>query len=161
VDFEQEHREALKHTYGFADWGGREGAVPGRVRFVPDAERLPDLAFEERTALPVTGHSFIDHYRVGEEGGRVALTVVEYGTPSDAQEGLLDVLSRSMAVQLPSCSERGLAVGDACFCGFGEPITAVFFARRNVLVRVESVGTAPVSVADVARGIDAQLQEGG
>jgi hypothetical protein len=161
VDFEQEHREALKRTYAFAEWGGREAAVEGRHRFVPDAERLPGLAFEQRTALPVTSHSYIDRYRLGEEGGRVAVTVVEYVTPSDAHEGLLDVLSRSMAVRLPSCSELGLAVGDACFCGFGEPITTVFFARRNVLVRVESVGSTPVSVAEVARGIDAQLQEGG
>ena len=52
-----------------------------------------------------------------------------------------------MASRLPIAAEGGLPdLGDAAFCGLGEPLSAVYFVRANVLIRVHNLGPTPIDV---------------
>jgi hypothetical protein len=148
----------VKGQHGFEDWPGAD-AAPLPRRFLPDLDRIPGYSHERRSALPGLRGAFIDHF--GEDGGsgRISVRVIQYESARDAHEGLVDVLEYSMAPRLPRCEERGLDLDDPCFCGYGDPLDFVVFARANVLVRVESIGQEPVAVAEVAAELDRQLAE--
>jgi hypothetical protein len=148
-------RAAVKRVHGFDSWPGRERPAHAG-KFQPALDRLSGLVHVERTALPGMRHAFIDQLE-GGEGTQVAVRVIQYASAADAHEGLVDVLERSMAPRLPSCAERGIELGDVCFCGYADPIDVVMFVRGNVLVRVESVGTRPASVVEAASELDRQL----
>ncbi len=155
MDEYDERREQVKERYGFASWLGREAAGP--ARFAADPHQLPRVRFEERVAMP-GGRTYIDYLTHEQPGGRIAVTIAGHADAVAAQEALIDVLAHSMALRLPSCGERGIEVGDVCFCTAGEPLLRIYFVRVNVLVRVESVGEVPVSVTDVAAAVDAQIR---
>ncbi|KRV47892.1 hypothetical protein AQ490_05925 [Wenjunlia vitaminophila] len=149
-------RRTAKEVHGFDDWPGRDApALP--APFLPDYGVLDDLALEHRGRMPNTRHAFVDKL-TGAAGTRVAVWVHQYPTPADAQEGLVNVLERSMLLRLPSCAERGMEpVGDVCFCGSADPIGFVVFTRASVLVRVQSIGDTPVSVTRTAAELDRQV----
>jgi hypothetical protein len=148
-------RRRLEQRYDFAAWAAR---LPlGRsLRFAADPHALPEVRLEQRKPLPgLRGH--IDQL-VSERvpGGRIAATVVEHADAAAAHEALLGLLGNAMR-QLPSCEERGLAIGDVCFCSSGEPVARVWFTRANVLVQVESVGERLLAATAVAAALDAQI----
>jgi hypothetical protein len=153
---ERTRRDAVKDQHGFATWPGADAAALER-RFLPDIDRIPNYSHEARTPLP--NGAFIDHLQAGSGAARISVRVVHYPTVAAAHEGLVDILEVSMAPQVHTCAERGLALGDPCFCDPGEPAAFVAFARANVLIRVDSSGPEPVSVAAVATELDRQLAE--
>lgn len=159
------YREQLEQRYGFAEWGDRVAAAASApvLRFAADPHALPGMRLQERSALPdVRGH--IDHLvgdGPGREAERIAVTVVEHVDVAAAHEHLIELLGQSMLARLPSCADRGLAIGDVCFCTGGDPVAQIYFTRANVFVRVESTGDQPTSVAAVAEAVDGQVRAAG
>ena len=151
-------RGAVKRQHGFDTWPGRESA-PIQGAFLPDLERIPGYIHERRSALPGSRNAFSDHFAEAGGNGRISVRVVQFDSAVDAQEELIEVLCYSMAPRLPRCGERDLDLGDPCFCGFGDPVDFVAFARANVFIRIDSIGREPVSVAAVAVELDRQLLE--
>lgn len=147
--------DELKRRYGFDDWSGRDGRL--LYKPLPDLRDRMGLQFESRAALEGERHGFIDYYRA-YGGARVAITILQHGAVVDAHEGLLRVLLLVMAPRLASCDEKGLRIGDACFCNNGEVNQTIFFVRANILVRVENAGSQSIDVSDIALEVDRQLQ---
>lgn len=149
-------RRRLEERYGYADWAARAARVTA-VRFAADPHALPGVRLERRSPLPgMRGH--ID-LLLDEQGpdGRVAVTVVEHADAGAAREALLGLLGKVMVERVPSCEERGVAIGEICFCNEGEPLQRVWFVRANVLVQVESIGARPLPVSELAAALDAQI----
>jgi hypothetical protein len=148
-------RRRLEERYDFAGWAARASAAPPR-RFAADSHALPGVRLAERGALTGGGH--IDQL-VGADPAdeRIVVTVLPHADAASAHEALLGLLGDAMAERLPRCEEHGLSIGDVCFCGGGEPVDRIWFARGNVLVRVESIGERAIAVADVAAALDAQI----
>lgn len=147
-------REIAKEQHRFGEWPGRD-AQPLPRPFLPQLELLPGFSHERRQAL--SGGDFIDHFAEGGGEARISVRVTTYSSAGEAHEGLVDILEETMAPQLPRCRDQGLAIGDPCFCGSGDPVAFAAFARANVLIRVDSTGQEPVSVAAVAAELDRQL----
>jgi hypothetical protein len=145
----------LKERYGFDDWRGRDERL---IRKPLPELRDADLELESRDPIDGEPYAFIDFYRLRSRPARIAVTIVEHPSVSVAHEALLHILALVMAPQLPSCEERGLRIGDACFCSLGEMLEIVFFVRANVLVRVENVGREQVDLRDIATRLDELLR---
>lgn len=147
----------LKERYGFDEWRGRDGQrlirepLPG----------LDDEDFRRESRDPIDGepHGYIDFYELRSRSSvRIAVTIIEHPTVADAHDGLLHILALVMAPQLPSCEQRGLPVGDACFCSLGQKLEKVFFVRSNVLVRVENAGRERIDLREIATKLDERLR---
>lgn len=146
----------LKERYGFDHWRGR-----GERRLLRNLrpELTPaGLELESYDRIAGEDRGFIDFYRMPHRPVRVAVTLVEHPTVQAAHESLLRILALVMAPQLPSCEERGLNVGDACFCSRAEKLEKVFFVRANVLVRIENTGAERIDLGEIAVLVDEQLQ---
>src|SRR5215208_4110208 len=97
--------EATKRQYGFDGWPVVDKKW---ARFVPQLEELTNVTLDHRSAIPNAGNSFIDHYRDNaDQDVWIAVTIQEYVSSRDAQEGLIGILAHSMAIQLPRCTDRG------------------------------------------------------
>jgi hypothetical protein len=153
-------RDVVKSQHEFDAWPGAE-AKPLQRPFLPALDRIPDYQHEARSAIPGLRGAFTDHFAQQSGDGLVSVRVIQYESAGEAHEGLVDVLEDSMAPQLPSCADRGLDLREPCFCGTGDPIEFLIFARANLVVRVESIGQEPVDVTEVATELDRQLQEAG
>lgn len=148
-------REELKHRYGFDDWPGR-GQDRDVRGFLPEVARLEGYALERRLPVPGTRFKFMDRFAAAG-GAQIAVRVSEYPTGAEAHDGLIDLLQLTMAPELLSCSERGLEIGDVCFCGLAEPTGTIFFGRANLVLWIESVGDQPSSVVELATALDGQI----
>ncbi|HEX9963863.1 MAG TPA: hypothetical protein VGB04_02650 [Allosphingosinicella sp.] len=152
-------RYALERGHALA------GAHAAVVRnFLPDLSETETWTLEARIPDgPATRH-YTERY-VGSPADpamphavRALVHIAEYPGPADTREGLLLALAQLMAPRLPNCAERGLAIGELCFCGLDDPPTRIYFVRGNVKVEVTSIGLTPVGVADLAGIVDRQLQ---
>ncbi|MFL6111946.1 MAG: hypothetical protein ACJ786_11420 [Catenulispora sp.] len=151
------HHAEVKRRYGFDGWPGRDGRTTAGP-FLPDHTSLAGLTLDRRVPFPGTRQAFIDHLNTGN-GARVALWIRRCDTVLAAHEALVEVLATSMAPRLPSCAERGVGpIGDVAFCGVTDPVSAIYFTRGNVLVRVENIGPHPTPVASTAAEIDRQIR---
>ena len=146
----------LKERYGFDHWRGRDERRLIR-RPLPDLSDA-ELEFESREPINGEPYGFIDFYRLRGRPARIAVTIVEHPTAAVAHEALLHILALVMAPQLPSCEQRGLNAGDACFCSLGEMLETVFFVRANVLVRVENAGREQIDLREIVTSLDVQLR---
>lgn len=159
--------EKVKEVHKFSSWASQslkyEGELP--FRFYLDPERLGDYSLEKRRPSPVRfsteRHSVIDYLVNAEKENprRIAVTIHEFETIADAHLGMVDILSHSMAPQLPSGMELGIKLGDVSFGGHGEIQSSLVFTRFNILVTVESVSEPRQSVQDIAQIIDVQIQD--
>lgn len=87
-------------------------------------------------------------------GARVAVTVNEYRSATEALEGLATELEANQLASLPP-GPSGL--GEVSFVHPDGVPPAVFFARANLTLWVTSFGNRPVQVIPIARDIDADL----
>lgn len=150
--------EALKESYGFADWPRpeKEGVIQP-LPLLPH-DRLP-LPFIERSPFYL---GYQDMF--GEtKGPLVMVRVQRHPTVTSAQEALLVHVARSMAPRVPLGSEQGLDIGDVSITGHvyedrDDALLSVTFARLNILVDVSSVGEQPYSVDEFARTIDEAIR---
>lgn len=161
-----DYLEAIKDRYGFEEWlMDEDGQRPVLENFIADLGGVAGLTLLKRVATAqIRGH-YADHYVLEEEADAAAapsvhvmVNVMTCASSAEAKEALLFALARVMAPRLPECSERGLELGDICFCGVDEPPTGVYFVRNNLFVDVASVGCTPVPVHDLATIVDRQIQ---
>jgi hypothetical protein len=153
-------RTSVKQRYGFQEWSRITAAEARRVEeFAPNLRaEHPALVLESRMPLPQNGRSFNDHYvDANDKSVRFLVSIHRFGSAEEAREALVEELAHTMAPNLPACSERDIRIGEVCFCDFGQEVTHIVFVRRNVFVRVDSIGDKPVPVAGVAATIDRQL----
>jgi hypothetical protein len=151
-------RASVKERYGFESWPRAEAARPGALReFLPDvAARHPNLLLERR--FPAGLDAFIEHHTDRNDPAvRIMITITRFPTPQDAREGLIDELGTVMAPRLPDCRDHGIGVGEVCFCGFEPADANIVFLRRNLVVRVNSIGDRRKSVTGIAETIDRQI----
>lgn len=167
TDNQQAMLDKVKEAHKFSSWANQslkyEGELP--YRFYLDPERLGDFSLDQRKPFPVNlgteRHSVIDYLvnAKAKEPHRIAVTIHEFETVEDAHMGLVDILSRSMAPQLPSGEELGIELGDVSFGGHGDTQSSLFFTRFNLLVKVESVSERSQSVQALAEMIDSQIRD--
>ncbi|HEU4658176.1 MAG TPA: hypothetical protein VFR97_11650 [Capillimicrobium sp.] len=158
-----EMRRGVKETYGFADWARpEEDAAPAQALMrrrpfltAPDLGASLGLRFARRTGH-AGARAYTDVYAAAGEEVQLSALVDERATVEDAHEGLVDLLATTMAV-LPSCAERGLEIGDVCFCGVDDPPGLILFTRGRIVARVASVGARPVDVTPFAQRLDEQI----
>jgi hypothetical protein len=125
--------------------------LAGKRGFVPQQDDLPEFTHERRRALPDHRNAYIDLYRQRSDSQvRFSVSVIEYSSPEEAHEGLVDFLTTVMAPTLPSAAEKGIEVGDVGFAGYAQVQTGVSFVKDNVFIRVESVGEKAASVKVIA-----------
>jgi hypothetical protein len=152
--------ESVKQRYRFDQWGGVsvESTRPV-LEFAPDLRaEHPGLMLEYRMPLPDDGRSFSDHYvDAGDRSVRFLVSIHRYGSAEAAREALVDELENTMAVKLPACSERGIRAGEVCFCDFSELVSHIVFVRRNIFVRIDSIGDTPAPAAALAATVDRQI----
>jgi hypothetical protein len=156
-----EFRDAVKQLYDFANWPRAEGikAIPGSHAFVFDPETaLTDFVLEERSVSPTNGNAYIDRYVHGADPGIcVLVNITRYPSQEAAYEGLVAFLEMLMAPRIAHSAERDIRVGDVAYCGFQDPLTDIVFVRRNVFVRMTSIGDKAVSVVEMAQRIDSEI----
>jgi hypothetical protein len=134
-------------------------AVPTTPRFALTTPAVDGCMWLRRDVTGPRG-TYLDEYQIGDDAeARVGVWISEAESHTAAVERLLDVLMMTMAPSLPTGAERGVDVGEIAFAGVGEVPTTVMFVRGPVFVRVVSQGRTPVSIADLARAIDGQLQD--
>jgi len=145
----------IEERYGLDRWSGHQSRMIRKP--LPVLEGVEGLTLERRRPLEGAGRGFIDYYRRANDAVRVAVTITEHASVRDAHAGLISILSLVMAQRLPSCDEKGLKIGDVCFCSLGNVNEKIFFARANVVIRVASVGRETIDVSPIAVEIDRQL----
>lgn len=155
-----DHIERVRAAYGLAASPGEGDLRPRTRHFVPDLSGTPSLAFQIRVPTSRTASHFADHY-VGAEGGElhVIVSVAEFATAAEAREGLVRILAHAMAVALPRCRDRGIEVGELCYCAPADPPSQIAFTRANVLIDIASVGRTPVAVDALAARVDRQIED--
>jgi hypothetical protein len=152
--------DGVKQRYRYSEWSPAAAASLGTVRsFLPQVADRHTLTLEKRVPMMDLPGAFSEHYvSVTDPGVRVLVDIAIYPSIATAHEALLHILSRVSAPTLPSGVERGLEIGDVAFAGHEELVTAVLFVRRNVVVDIQSAGFTPVTVAELALDIDAQIK---
>lgn len=154
------HRGLVKEKHGFKNWAGKVRSFNGILcrGFLPDHNALPGYVLEARRAIPGEKYHFTDYFhRKGDPTIRFAVTIRVLPSIEEAHEGLIDILSYSMAPYLPPAEEKGLDSGDVGFTGHGNEQTLISFTRYNVLVKVESLGPKQVPVKELAELLDSQI----
>lgn len=152
--------DSVKQRYRFDQWDGTSAASSRPVaEFAPDLRaEHPTLILERRMPLPEDGRNFTDHYFDGSDNSvRFLVSIHRSGSAEQARESMVRELLLTMETKLPACSERGIAVGEVCFCDFEQPVVHIVFVRRNVFVRIDSIGEKPASVAQLATTVDRQI----
>jgi hypothetical protein len=155
--------DAIKKQYGFDDWGKTivtNVAARSTVN-IPSLQTSDKFELERRVELPEDRPGFrayIEYYKCrSDPETRFAATILQNQTVEQAHEELAEELSKSMAPSLPRAEEKNIHVGHIAFAGHGTIQTAVKFVRRNVFVKVESVGTRQADVKDLAESIDQHI----
>lgn len=149
-------RDVVKERYGFETWERPELAV-SPPPYLPELTALEGFRHLERVPQSRSRHSFTDVLEGSDPEVRLGVTISQFDGAEQAQEALVTLLTYSMAPRLPRCEERGLRLGEVCFCGFDDPATSVWFTRGNVLVQVENFGTREIAVGAVAEELDRQV----
>jgi len=163
-DFTAIH-DAIKKQYGFDSWGESIApqlvGKPLTVGLLPSVQKHGTFELERRVELPEDRpgfHAYIEYYKSpSDEEVRFAVTILENQTVQQAHEELAEELSHCMAPSLPRAEEKNIYVGHIAFAGGGATQTAVRFVRRNIFVKVESVGTKDADVKDLAEAIDKHM----
>lgn len=149
-----------KLRFGFDSWPRRaESLAPSNIRAFalnPDA-LVGSWLFDQRQAHANGGYSDYFH-RSDNPRQRAMAHVSTHQSHAEALVALLQNLTTSMAPALPRLDERGINLGDVGFCGYGENIVSLVFVRHHILSDIRSIGDVPVSVVDLARQIDDQIQ---
>lgn len=146
---------SIETQYRLSEWGGHDSRLIHKP--LPNLRGFDGLEFETRHPLVDMSRGFIDHYRRAGGSVRVAMTLTEHASVRDSHSEIISILTLVMAPRLPSCDEKGLKIGDVCFCSLGNVNEKIFFARANVVVRVASVGRETIDVSDIAVEVDRQL----
>ena len=154
-----DHVERVKAFYGL-DRRRRGGAPAPRVRgFVPDVSAVDRCGSGTRAADPGRRGTRRSLCRSGRDRRVRHVRVAEYPDAAGVRDGLAAFLANVMTAPLPTCRERGLAIGALCFCDFGEPPQRIVFGRGNLLIDVASAGRAAFPVAALAAIIDRQIED--
>jgi hypothetical protein len=156
-----EFRDAVKQGYDFANWPRDERtevmSLSRPFAFDPETA-LAGFVLEERSVSPANGSAYIDRYVHGTDPGiRVIVRITRFPSQEAAYEGLIAFLETAMAPNLARSTEWEIQLGEIAFCGFEDPRTQIIFVRRNVLVRLTSIGDKAVSVVEMAQRIDAEI----
>jgi hypothetical protein len=156
-----EFRNAIRHRYDFANWPRDERteatSVSRAFAFDPETA-LAGFLLEERSVSPANGNAYIDRYVHGSDPGiRVNVRISRFPNREAAYEGLIAFLETAMAPNLARSTECEIQLGDIAFCGFEDPLTQIIFVRRNVLVRLTSIGDKDISVVEMAQRIDTEI----
>jgi hypothetical protein len=156
-----DHVERVKAFYGLDKAPPGEGARAPRVLgFIPDVSAVESLRLRERAPLTPGAVHCADHYVGADEADvHVIVGVAEYPDAAGVRDGLAAFLANVMTAPLPTCRDRGLAIGALCFCDFGEPPQRIVFGRGNLLIDVASAGRAAFPVAALAAIIDRQIED--
>jgi hypothetical protein len=164
INNEDVFRNQVKTNYEFSQWAGRTKEGDSRVQlkdFVLPSEGIDRWTLEQDEELPAGERQqrVLRYVFNGRAAGsqRVVVTVFECNSVNDAHESLIDVVMTYMAPSLPRCETKGLEIGDICFGSHGEVNLSVIFARFNILVEIQSATPGPVSVDELARGVDSLI----
>lgn len=163
---DEEYREKVKENYDFSSWAGKTKRPEARpsADFNILFDTLNDLQLEERKDLPLSyGEKRAIRYiyscpeSITED--RVVITTYEFESVGEAHEGLINAVMTYMAPTLPTCESKGIEIGDVCFGCHSDIQTSLIFARSNILVEIDSIGTHDLSVVEFAQKVDQTLKE--
>jgi len=155
-------RQNVKDRHGFDQWTvyAKSADAPSLTDFTLDSDAFPELVFEKRLPLPGGGgyRAHEDYFRMKDAKDEVVVITISH-TPSveAAHEGLVDILTNCMAMNLRPAQEAGINAGHVGFVGYGDTVKAIYFVRGSTLVRIDSIGRDPVDVSHIAEQIDDQL----
>lgn len=160
---DEEFRNEVKAAHEFASWTSRLSALdtPLLQPFLLTPNAVGDFEFVSRAAVAGVSSAFTgyrDDYRnLADPNVVLAITILPFPTIAAAHEALVDLLCLSMAPRLLRADTRGVMAGHIGFVGYGELIDRIYFVRRNILVRVENIGSTLISVREVAEEIDRRI----
>lgn len=92
----------------------------------------------------------------------IRISVSELADWRAAQDRLLDLLNHAMRPDIPRGADKLAEIGDIQYVARATPSDipgGIQFARGNVAVAVDSVGSVIVDVSGIAAGVDQQLVE--
>lgn len=160
---DDEFRNSVKAAHEFASWTSRLSVrdAPLLQPFLLTPNAVGGFDFVSREAVAGVASAFTgycDDYRSrADPNVMLAITILPFPSVAAAHEALVDLLCLSMAPRLLRADTRGVMAGHIGFVGYGELIDGIYFVRRNILVRVENIGSTLIAVRDVAEEIDRRI----
>lgn len=148
-----------KQRFGFDAWPRRltteAESISRGFALDPRALATPWMFIERQ----VEGNGYCDTVQSSADPSQKAIIqVAEYPNAEDARQALLSDLTYCMAPTLPRLDAQGINLGDVAFGGFDGSFSSLIFIRHNVLANVRSIGKTTISVLDLAKLVDAQIQ---